>query len=216
MKELLRPTALSALLALAPLCAPAQTPDTHRHRFGDAEKWAKVFDDPERDAWQKPHEVIEALALAPDAVVADIGSGTGYFAVRLARFVPKGRVYGVDTEPGMVKYLAERARREGLANLVSIAGQCGPRADGGRVPPHRRAGGVFPQAARIAQGRRARRDHRLQAGFGEGPAEARAHLTGAREGGNGRGRLRGGEGARVSAEPILPGLRARAELAGVG
>jgi len=66
--------------------------------------------------------VIEALALAPDAVVADIGSGTGYFAARLARFVPKGRVYGVDTEPDMVKYLAERARREGLANLVSIAG----------------------------------------------------------------------------------------------
>src|SRR6266849_9561784 len=122
MKELLRPTALSALLALAPLCAPAQTPDTHRHRFGDAEKWAKIFDDPGRDAWQKPHEVIEALALAPDAVVADIGSGTGYFAARLARFVPKGRVYGVDTEPDMVKYLAERARREGLANLVSIAG----------------------------------------------------------------------------------------------
>src|SRR6266705_1798113 len=89
MKELLRPTALSALLALAPLCAPAQTPDTHRHRFGDAEKWAKVFDDP----------------------------------ARLARFVPKGRVYGVDTEPGMVKYLAERARREGLVNLVSIAGR---------------------------------------------------------------------------------------------
>src|SRR6266571_1348886 len=184
MKELLRPTALSALLALAPLCAPAQTPDTHRHRFGDAEKWAKVFDDPERDAWQKPHEVIEALALAPDAVVADIGSGTGYFAARLARFVPKGRVYGVDTEPGMVKYLAERARREGLANLVSIAGRPA--------------------------------DARLPAGFGEGPAEARAHLTGAREGGNGRGRLRGGEGIRVLAEPVFPGLRARAELAGVG
>jgi SAM-dependent methyltransferase len=111
------------LLALASFCAPAQTPDTHRHRFGDAEKWSKVFDDPARDAWQKPHEVIEALALAPDAVVADIGSGTGYFAARLARFVPKGRVYGVDTEPDMVKYLAERASREGLANLVSIAGR---------------------------------------------------------------------------------------------
>jgi SAM-dependent methyltransferase len=117
------PPALGVLLALAPLCAPAQTPDTHQHRFGDAEKWAKVFDDPARDAWQKPHQVIEALALAPDAVVADIGSGTGYFAARLARFVPKGRVYGVDTEPDMVKHLAERARREGLANLVSIAGR---------------------------------------------------------------------------------------------
>ena len=123
MRKLLCPTALGVLLALAPLCAPAQTPDTHSHRFGDAEKWAKVFDDPARDAWQKPHEVIEALALAPDAVVADIGSGTGYFAARLARFVSKGRVYGVDTEPDMVKYLAERASREGLANLVSIAGR---------------------------------------------------------------------------------------------
>jgi cyclopropane fatty-acyl-phospholipid synthase-like methyltransferase len=123
LRKLLFPPALGVLLALAPLCAPAQTPDTHHHRFGDAEKWAKVFDDPARDAWQKPHEVIEALALAPDAVVADIGSGTGYFAARLARFVPKGRVYGVDTEPDMVKHLAERARREGLANLVSIAGQ---------------------------------------------------------------------------------------------
>jgi len=122
MKSLLSPTALGVLLALAPLCAPAQTPDTHSHRFGDAEKWAKVFDDPARDAWQKPHEVIEALALAPDAVVADIGSGTGYFAARLARFVPKGRVYGVDTEPDMVKYLAGRASREGLRNLTSIAG----------------------------------------------------------------------------------------------
>ena len=100
----------------------AQSPDTHRHRFHDADTWAKVFDDPARDAWQKPHEVIEALGLAPNASVADIGSGTGYFAVRLAHRVPKGRVYGVDTEPSMVKHLAERANRDGLANLVSLAG----------------------------------------------------------------------------------------------
>jgi len=112
--------AVFAAILSGPL--PAQTPDTHRHSFGDADKWAKVFDDPARDAWQKPHEVIMALKLAPDAAVADVGSGTGYFAARLAHFVPKGRVYAVDTEPGMVKYLAERAKREGLANLVSLAG----------------------------------------------------------------------------------------------
>jgi SAM-dependent methyltransferase len=114
--------ALAALAFLPSLAAVAQSVHSREHSFGDAEKWAKVFDDPARDAWQKPHEVIQALALAPDAVVADIGSGTGYFAARLAHFVPKGRVYGVDTEPGMVKYLAERAQREGLANLVSVAG----------------------------------------------------------------------------------------------
>ncbi|HTF14526.1 MAG TPA: class I SAM-dependent methyltransferase [Burkholderiales bacterium] len=116
---------LAAIAVLATVLSgpsPAQSPDTHRHQFGGADKWAKVFDDPARDAWQKPHEVITALKLTPDAAVADIGSGTGYFAARLAHFVPKGRVYGVDTEPDMVKYLTERATREGLANLVSLAG----------------------------------------------------------------------------------------------
>jgi predicted methyltransferase len=122
--RLLALAALAALLAI-PLARPAaaQSPQTHEHRFDDASRWAQVFDDPARDAWQKPHEVIRALGLAPDAVVADIGSGTGYFSVRLAHAVPRGRVYGVDTEPDMVKYLAERARREKLANVVSVAGK---------------------------------------------------------------------------------------------
>ncbi len=117
--------ALSVCVGLLPGLAAAQTPHTHQHRFGDAEKWAKVFDDPERDAWQKPHEVIQALALKPDAVIADIGSGTGYFSVRFARMVPKGRVYGVDTEPDMVKHLSERAKREGLKNVTAVAGTPG-------------------------------------------------------------------------------------------
>ncbi|HEX2197400.1 MAG TPA: class I SAM-dependent methyltransferase [Burkholderiales bacterium] len=116
----------SALLLAAAVClfgtAAAQAPHTHQHGFGDAERWAHVFDDPKRDAWQKPHEVIQALALKPDAVVADIGAGTGYFAVRLATMVPNGRVYAVDVEPDMVKYLAERAKREKRDNLVAVAG----------------------------------------------------------------------------------------------
>ena len=121
-------TAALALLAIAGLPAAsvsAQTPHTHQHSFGDAEKWAKVFDDPERDAWQKPHDVIRALALKPDAIVADIGAGTGYFSVRFANMLPKGRVYGVDTEPGMVKHLADRAKREGLKNVTAVAAKPG-------------------------------------------------------------------------------------------
>jgi cyclopropane fatty-acyl-phospholipid synthase-like methyltransferase len=86
-------------------------------RFDDAERWAKVFDDPARDAWQKPDEVVRALALAQNATVADIGAGTGYFSVRLARALPAGRVYGADVEPDMVRYLNQRAEREKLANL---------------------------------------------------------------------------------------------------
>jgi cyclopropane fatty-acyl-phospholipid synthase-like methyltransferase len=99
----------------------------HHRSFDDAEKWSKIFDDPERDGWQKPLEVIQALKLAPDAAVADIGSGTGYFAVRLAHSVPKGRVYGADVSPDMVKFLNERAAKEKLANLSShLAGEADP------------------------------------------------------------------------------------------
>lgn len=102
--------------------AAAQSPHTAQHSFENAEKWSQIFDDPKRDAWQKPHEVIQALALKPDAVISDIGSGTGYFSVKLARMAPEGRVYGVDTEPDMVKFLAERAQREGLKNVIAVKG----------------------------------------------------------------------------------------------
>lgn len=112
------------LLALALLLAPslwAQHGQQPMHGgFSDAEHWSRVFDDPARDLWQKPAEVVRALELAADAVVADIGSGTGYFAVRLARAVPRGRVYAADIEPDMVRFLNERAAKEGLANLHSV------------------------------------------------------------------------------------------------
>jgi FkbM family methyltransferase len=111
--------------ALLMHAAAAQSPHTHQHSFGDAEKWSHVFDDPERDAWQKPHAVLEALALKPDAVVADLGAGTGYFSARLANMFPKATVYAVDVEPDMVKYLGERAKREGLANLKPVQAAAG-------------------------------------------------------------------------------------------
>ena len=107
------------------LCAGtafAQTPHTHQHEFKDAEKWAHVFDDPKRDEWQKPHEVIQALKLPPDALVADVGAGTGYFSARLATMLPKGKVYAVDVEPDMVKHLAGRATREGRKNMQAVQG----------------------------------------------------------------------------------------------
>jgi cyclopropane fatty-acyl-phospholipid synthase-like methyltransferase len=116
MKEALCGLVLACLLS----AAGAQAPHTHQHSFSGAERWAEVFDDPARDRWQKPHEVIEALKLAPDASVADIGAGTGYFAMRLAHMVPKGRIYAVDIEPDMVKYLAERAQKLKLDNVTAV------------------------------------------------------------------------------------------------
>lgn len=117
--RLLLAAAAATVLAVAP--ARAQSPETHQHSFSDAEKWAHVFDDPARDEWQKPHEVIQALGLKPDAVVADLGAGTGYFAARLANMLRgAGRVYAADLEPDMVKHLAKRAKEERLPNLVPV------------------------------------------------------------------------------------------------
>jgi SAM-dependent methyltransferase len=93
--------------------------DIH-HSFGSAESWAKEFDDPARDAWQKPDDVLDALHLQRTDRVADIGAGTGYFSTRIAKRVPDGKVFAVDIEPDMVRYLVERAHREHLNVLVPI------------------------------------------------------------------------------------------------
>lgn len=90
-----------------------------RH-FENAEQWAKTFDDPKRDEWQLPDRVIGALGLKPGQSVADIGAGTGYFAVRLAKSAARPKVFAADIEPSMVAYLKKRAQREGLANLTAV------------------------------------------------------------------------------------------------
>ncbi|MGH1342476.1 MAG: class I SAM-dependent methyltransferase [Nannocystales bacterium] len=100
------------------------------HRFEDAQEWAKQFDDPQRDAWQKPAAVLEFLKLEPTAVVADLGAGTGYFAVKIAAAIPQGRVIANDIEPDMVRYLTERADKEGLGNVVAVQGT----AQGPKLP----------------------------------------------------------------------------------
>ena len=94
-------------------------PDHMEHRFDPIES-AKSFDDPARDAWQMPDRVIDALGLKPGQSVADIGAGTGYFTVRLAKSKAAPLVYAVDIEESMVKYVRERAAKEGLKNVVAV------------------------------------------------------------------------------------------------
>lgn len=74
-----------------------------------------------RDEWQKPDQVIEALHLTPGDLVADLGSGSGYFTFRLADAVgPNGKVYAVDVDADMNAYVEEQASIRGYPNIEVI------------------------------------------------------------------------------------------------
>lgn len=75
----------------------------------------------DRAAWQKPDEVVAALGLAAGQSVCDIGAGTGYFSLRMARVVgDKGRVFAVDVEPRMLDVLRERIVKAGVRNVTPV------------------------------------------------------------------------------------------------
>lgn len=79
------------------------------------------FERPERDTWQKPNEIIEALQLKNGTVVADIGAGSGYFTRRFARaVVPNGKVYAVDIAADILGYLKEQADKQNVHNIEII------------------------------------------------------------------------------------------------
>jgi cyclopropane fatty-acyl-phospholipid synthase-like methyltransferase len=109
---------LAAAVALSQ--SKEQTHADHMEHHFDAKESAKSFDDPARDAWQLPDRVIAALNLKRGQIVADIGAGTGYFSVRLAKSEAAPKVYAVDIEPSMVNYLRERAAKDGLKDVIGV------------------------------------------------------------------------------------------------
>ena len=127
---------LVALIALGTPPASAASDDATSHRsFADVQQWVSVFDDPARDAYQKPAEVVRALRIRPGMRVADIGAGTGYFSGHLSAAVgPTGAVFAADTEPELVRHLRERAETERTVNVVPIlASPDNPRLPRGAV-----------------------------------------------------------------------------------
>jgi SAM-dependent methyltransferase len=87
-------------------------------RFVDAEAWAKRFEGPRRDGWQKPNHVVRLLELSEGMTVADIGAGTGYFMPHLSPVVgASGKVLCLDIEESMVDYMQRRADEQGYANV---------------------------------------------------------------------------------------------------
>jgi len=78
---------------------------------------------PERAAEEEPERALDAMGIEPGMTVADIGSGTGYFTVRLARRVgPGGRVYANDLQPEMQSLLRERLQRDSITNVTLVLG----------------------------------------------------------------------------------------------
>jgi len=101
---------------------PAKRDPQQMHRLHDDPKaYMQALEDPKRDEYQKPHEVLSALNIKSGEVIADIGAGSGYFTFRLAHFVgDKGKVYAVDVSPDMIRHINRRIRETKSANVVSI------------------------------------------------------------------------------------------------
>ena len=78
---------------------------------------------PDREQWNKPDQIMDALGIAEGSIVADLGAGGGWFTIRLARRVgPNGRVYAQDIQPEMIGAIKRRVDREGLKNVEIVLG----------------------------------------------------------------------------------------------
>ncbi|MCB1317624.1 MAG: class I SAM-dependent methyltransferase, partial [Leptospiraceae bacterium] len=111
-------------LVLFTSCNPAGHCGQMPHRFISAEQWAERFDAPERDAWQKPDDIVEAMEMEPGMFVADVGAGTGYMLEHLSAAVgPQGQVLAIDIEPDMIAYMQKRIERSDLSNCAAQLGR---------------------------------------------------------------------------------------------
>jgi ubiquinone/menaquinone biosynthesis C-methylase UbiE len=72
---------------------------------------------------ERPDALVQGMGLTPDAKVADIGAGTGYFSFRIASRIPDGLVYAVDIQPEMLEILRKRIERGGIENVVTVLGK---------------------------------------------------------------------------------------------
>jgi ubiquinone/menaquinone biosynthesis C-methylase UbiE len=118
------PVFFSLLLIPATISAQdaVKRDEQQMHRLHtDPKLYLGALDDPKRDAYQKPQEVMGALGLKAGEVIADIGAGSGYFTFRLAHHVgDRGKVYAVDVSPDMIRHINRRIRELKAKNVVSI------------------------------------------------------------------------------------------------
>ena len=125
------------VVAAACLQLAAQTPPPAKSPHGRLfpPQDLGLLEAPDRDEWQRPHQILDALGIADASVVADVGAGSGWFTVRLARRVgPNGVVYAQDVQPEMLAAITRRVQREGLANVRPLLGRgSDPRLPAGKL-----------------------------------------------------------------------------------
>jgi ubiquinone/menaquinone biosynthesis C-methylase UbiE len=110
--------------------AGAQQPRPHGRLFPPQD--LGLLEAPDRDRWQRPDRIMDALGIADASRVADVGAGSGWFTIRLARRVgPQGLVYAEDVQQEMLNAISRRVQREGLANVRPVLG----RGADPRLPP---------------------------------------------------------------------------------
>lgn len=113
---------LIALLLDVSIAAQQKTPPRRPRLFAPQD--LGLLEPPDREAWQKPDQVMDALHIAEGTAVADIGAGGGWFTMRLARRVRQsGRVYAVDVQRLMKEAIERRVEREGLGNVTVVLGE---------------------------------------------------------------------------------------------
>jgi cyclopropane fatty-acyl-phospholipid synthase-like methyltransferase len=111
-----------ALLAATQDLAAQQQPSVPHGRLFPPQDLG-LLEGPDRDKWQKPDQIMDALAIADGSAVADIGAGAGWFTIHLARRVgPNGIVYAQDVQRQMLEAIRRRVAREGLQNVETRLG----------------------------------------------------------------------------------------------
>jgi ubiquinone/menaquinone biosynthesis C-methylase UbiE len=84
---------------------------------------ADWLDRAERDVEEEPDRAIDVLKIEKGSTVADIGAGSGYMTVKLAKKVgPQGRVYANDIQPAMLELLNKRISKSKIANVSVVLG----------------------------------------------------------------------------------------------
>ncbi len=85
--------------------------------FKDIQKYIQMLETPSRILWQKPDAVVKALNLKGNETVADLGAGSGYFAFRIAKQLPKGKVFAIDVEPEMIRHIHHTTMMKQIPNV---------------------------------------------------------------------------------------------------